>query len=61
MDRVSVGCEPRPAALTLERDLAVMEHLEFRPMRNADYGCCDEFLGQEFHPMILATWVSLGR
>jgi hypothetical protein len=29
MDRVSVGCEPRPAALTLERDLAVMEHLEF--------------------------------
>jgi hypothetical protein len=37
MDRVNVG---RPAALTLERDLAVMEHLEFRPVRNADYGCC---------------------
>jgi hypothetical protein len=40
MDRVSAGCEPRPAALTLERDLAVMEHLEFRPVCNADYGCC---------------------
>jgi hypothetical protein len=28
MDRVNVACELRPAAVTLEPDLAVMEHLD---------------------------------
>jgi hypothetical protein len=28
MDRVNVGCELRAAAVTLEPDLAVMEHLD---------------------------------
>jgi len=54
MDQVNVGCEHRPTTVTLKRDLAVMEQLEFRPVRNADDGRCAEFLGQEFHQMILA-------
>ena len=44
MGQANVGCERRPAALTLERDLAVMEHLEFRSMGDADDGrdCRDD-------------------
>jgi hypothetical protein len=54
MDQVYVGYEPGPFALTLKSDLAVVERLKFRPVRNADDGCCAELLDQEFHQMILA-------
>ena len=57
MKQVYVGHKPRPFALTLKSDLAVVERLEFRPVRNADNGCCPKFLGQEFHHMILADGI----
>jgi hypothetical protein len=57
MDQVYVGHKPGPLALTLKSDLAVVERLEFRPVRDADDGCCPELLGQEFHHMILARGI----
>jgi hypothetical protein len=54
MQQPYFGREPCPAVLTFEGDFAVVEHLEFGPVRNADDGCCAELLGQKFHQMILA-------
>jgi hypothetical protein len=46
-----------PVALTRKNDLAVMERLKFPSVRNADDGCCAEFLGQDFHHTILADGI----
>jgi hypothetical protein len=54
MDQVYVGYKPGPLAPTLKSDLAVMEHLKFRPVRNANDGCCVELLGQE---SIMWSWL----
>src|SRR6266566_812374 len=57
MNEVYVGHKFGPLAPTLKSDLAVVEHLKFRPVRNADDGCCAELLGQEFHHMVLADGI----
>jgi hypothetical protein len=44
-NQVYVCYEPGPFALRLKSDLAVVERLKFRPVRNADDGCCPKFLG----------------
>jgi hypothetical protein len=43
VDEVYVGYKPGTLAPTLKRNLPVVECLKFRPMRNADNGCCPQF------------------
>ena len=55
-DCLAVSSPPR-TKISLHIDLAVMERLKFPSVRNADDGCCTEFLGQDFHHTILADGI----
>jgi hypothetical protein len=54
MEQRYVGHELRTLAPALEGDLAAVERLELRPVRNANDGSCTEFRRQELHELVLA-------
>ena len=56
-----VGDELGAAAAAFERDLAVVERLELRPMADADDRRCIELLRQQLHQLVLAFGVERRR
>ena len=57
MEQVYVGHELRALAPTLQGDLAAVERLKFRPVRDADNGGCSELGREEFHELVLASGI----